>query len=78
MMPRASKGSEMRLYEVTSQQWFDLDSVVTVDDYGWDVGVEIANGRQYRIHGSSRDAFYSALQAKPATISMPWGVQVEV
>ncbi|MEW9535698.1 hypothetical protein MRBLRC7O_000908 [Agrobacterium radiobacter] len=47
----------MRLYKVNSQQWFALDEIAAVDDFGADLEVTLKGGRKYRISYGKRDEF---------------------
>jgi hypothetical protein len=53
------------LYRVNLQQWFNIESIESIDDFGYDVGVKLKSGRDYRIHGSNRDEFFAAALREP-------------
>lgn len=54
----------MSLFPINSQQWFNTDSIETIDDFGYDIGVKLKSGREMRVHGSDRDAFFDAVKGQ--------------
>lgn len=52
----------MSLFQYNSQQWFNTDSIETIDDYGYDIGVRLKSGREVRVPESMREAFFDAVK----------------
>ncbi|MCB5205019.1 hypothetical protein LH464_21365 [Neorhizobium sp. T786] len=66
------------MFRANSQQWFNLDSVERVDDFGHNVGVVLKSGQTYTLLGGTetKAAFMAAIT--PKHIDMPWGTRVAV
>ncbi|UXS69174.1 hypothetical protein FY145_01115 [Agrobacterium tumefaciens] len=59
---------ELRLYKVNSQQWFSLEEIAAVDDFGADLEVTLKGGRKYRISYSKRDEFLGLVRSVEAEL----------
>ncbi|QIG76650.1 hypothetical protein EVC28_026 [Rhizobium phage RHph_I1_23] len=71
----------MSLFQYNSQQWLNTDSIETIDDYGYDIGVRLKSGREVRVPEHMREAFFKAIKGQTADeISMAAnaGVFVEI
>ena len=50
------------LFQSSNQQWFSLDAIEAVEDYGWDIAVFLKSGKSYRIDGTRREDFLAAIK----------------
>lgn len=58
----------MRLYKANSQQWFAIDEIAAIDDFGADLEVTLKGGRKYRISYSKRDEFLGLVRSVEAEL----------
>lgn len=54
------------LFKVNPQQWFAIDSIEAIDDYGDDIGVTLKGGRTHRVAYRDRDRFLAIISALTA------------
>jgi hypothetical protein len=52
------------LFPINSQQWFNTDSIETIDDYGDGIMVRLKSGREMRVHSCDRDTFFDAVKGQ--------------